>query len=147
MPNRKNVAQWMCLCKCGRHFVTDGKSIRSGNTKSCGCRNSKVTAERNRKNLRDFTNQRVGKLVGLYSFIKDNRTYWHCICDCGRETDVPSYSMGRTQSCGCLKHEDLTIKNTKDITGQTFGELTAITKTDRIKNSSWVWICRCSCGN
>lgn len=34
----------------------------------------------------------------------------------------------------------------KDITGQTFSELTAIRPTDKRKNGSVVWECKCSCG-
>lgn len=28
---------WLCRCDCGKEFVTLGKSLRSGLTKSCGC--------------------------------------------------------------------------------------------------------------
>ena len=30
-------ARWVCRCVCGRESVVDGKSLRSGNTQSCGC--------------------------------------------------------------------------------------------------------------
>ena len=32
-------ALWRCRCDCGKETVVDGKSLRSGNTKSCGCLN------------------------------------------------------------------------------------------------------------
>lgn len=28
---------WRCVCDCGKEIVTQGNSLRSGNTKSCGC--------------------------------------------------------------------------------------------------------------
>ena len=28
---------WLCRCECGNEFVVMGKSLRSGNTQSCGC--------------------------------------------------------------------------------------------------------------
>lgn len=28
---------WNCICKCGNLHVTEGQSLRSGTTKSCGC--------------------------------------------------------------------------------------------------------------
>ena len=28
---------WNCLCECGKHVVVKAGSLRSGNTKSCGC--------------------------------------------------------------------------------------------------------------
>lgn len=34
-----NRAMWECKCSCGTKIVTSGKSLRSGNTKSCGCLN------------------------------------------------------------------------------------------------------------
>ena len=37
--------------------------------------------------------------------------------------------------------------NRRDMTGQTFGRLTAICATEKRKNRSVIWFCRCSCGN
>lgn len=33
----RNQAQFDCLCDCGRETTTTGSSLRTGNTKSCGC--------------------------------------------------------------------------------------------------------------
>ena len=35
---------------------------------------------------------------------------------------------------------------TKDLTGIRFGKLFAIRKTEIKKNSQWVWLCQCDCG-
>ena len=35
----------------------------------------------------------------------------------------------------------------KDITGQQFGRLTAVRRLDKKKGGSYLWECRCSCGN
>lgn len=32
---------WNCLCDCGNVTIVKGSSLKSGNTKSCGCRNHK----------------------------------------------------------------------------------------------------------
>ena len=46
--SKDGKAQWICKCNlCGTYFVTTGKSLRTGNTKSCGCLVSKKCAERN----------------------------------------------------------------------------------------------------
>lgn len=37
--------------------------------------------------------------------------------------------------------------NVKDITGQQFGRLTAMMKTDERQRGSIVWLCKCECGN
>ncbi len=55
---------------------------------------------------------RVGKVFGrltVLSFadIKNNKTYWHCMCSCGKEhiTSASQLTTGRSLSCGCLKAE------------------------------------------
>ncbi len=35
--NKKREVCWICLCSCGAYIVVSGCSLRSGNTKSCGC--------------------------------------------------------------------------------------------------------------
>lgn len=32
-----SFATWRCLCDCGNEVVVDSRSLRSGNTQSCGC--------------------------------------------------------------------------------------------------------------
>jgi hypothetical protein len=39
-------ARWACQCVCGRESVVDGKSLRSGNTRSCGCLSRDKASER-----------------------------------------------------------------------------------------------------
>ena len=34
---KENRAMWRCKCDCGNEVVVSGKSLRSGNTRSCGC--------------------------------------------------------------------------------------------------------------
>ncbi|WP_430609670.1 hypothetical protein [Enterococcus sp. DIV0876] len=58
---------------------------------------------------KNISNQRFGRLVAVYPIDKtyQNKTIWHCVCDCGNEIDVViSYlTSGDTKSCGCLKQE------------------------------------------
>ena len=35
--NRHRLALWKCRCDCGTTFVTTGQSLRTGDTRSCGC--------------------------------------------------------------------------------------------------------------
>lgn len=35
--NKNNNSQWLCKCDCGNTVIVTGASLRSGNTKSCGC--------------------------------------------------------------------------------------------------------------
>lgn len=34
---RSRRAYWLCQCNCGNQSVVEGKKLRSGHTKSCGC--------------------------------------------------------------------------------------------------------------
>lgn len=48
-------ARWLCQCSCGNQKVIIGKSLKSGDTTSCGCYQIEVSSteearERNRKN-------------------------------------------------------------------------------------------------
>jgi hypothetical protein len=37
-------SMWWCLCDCGWSIAIDGGNLRGGNTESCGCLRSEVTA-------------------------------------------------------------------------------------------------------
>lgn len=37
VESKSNRATWLCKCSCGTMIVVEGYSLRSGNTKSCGC--------------------------------------------------------------------------------------------------------------
>lgn len=42
---------WNCACLCGNHKIVLGAKLRNGESKSCGCLRSQLTAERERINL------------------------------------------------------------------------------------------------
>lgn len=86
--------------------------------------------------------QRFGRLVVIERAENNTKgnTMWKCLCDCGNEVTIVSYTLksGRSQSCGCLHNENLSKQN--KITKRTHGE----TKT-RIYN---IWRgMRCRCNN
>ena len=103
--------------------------------------------------------KRFGKLVVLYDTKerKDGRIIWHCICDCGKECNVKSSNLiqGRTKSCGCLQKEKAKKNieqynidhNILDLTNKKFGRLIVLYQTNKRKNGSIIWKCKCSCGN
>lgn len=104
--------------------------------------------------MRDLTDQRFGMLVALS--VTEERKYgyvvWDCRCDCGNHIHAASIELikGRKRSCGCMQKDWGTIlwePHKKDITGQTFGLLTAIRPTEKRKKRSVVWECWCECGN
>lgn len=46
-------ASWNCLCDCGNSITLNGKQIRGGHTKSCGCYRKEVTSSQGHKNKHD----------------------------------------------------------------------------------------------
>lgn len=74
---------WRCRCSCGTVFVTRSQSLRSGITRSCGCLQRELAAERNRSNKGDkHPNWQGGRnvkddgYVVLYSVDEDgNKKY------------------------------------------------------------------------
>ena len=62
--------------------------------------------------MTDLQGQRFGRLVVQYPMKKRDKrgsVYWHCVCDCGKETEATENSLvyGNKRSCGCLKTECL----------------------------------------
>lgn len=86
--------------------------------------------------LKDLTGKKFGKLT-VVSYAGDGK--WNCICDCGNEKIANGEYLGRsTNSCGCLKRDDLS--------GRRFGMLTVIQHDKNYRGKSTKWICKCDCG-
>lgn len=95
----------------------------------------------------DITNQKFGKLTAIEKSpnkSKDGRTQWVCKCECGNTTEIiyKNLKSGNSKSCGKC------VVNVKDITGEKYGMLTVISRSDyKGKNNSVWWNCQCDCGN
>lgn len=100
------------------------------------------------KRLEDV-NDIVGTKFGLLTVKKflrrDNhsRIYYLCECDCGNMREVRREGLlnGHHVSCGCKKR----IKDTDDLVGQTFSELTVLEYLGK-EGRNHKYRCRCSCG-
>ena len=80
-------------------------------------------------------------VLALAEHRQNRRRTWLCRCSCGNTVFVLAASLtsGRTRSCGCLRSPDLT--------GQTFGKLTALFRTKVKGRCETFWHCSCACGN
>lgn len=106
------------------------------------------------RKMKDITGQRFGRGVAIEPTDKrcGHNVVWRVKCDCGNEyfANVSHLISGQIQSCGCLRKEKMSKLGkaaAKDITNQTFGQLTALEPTDKRNGGKIVWRCRCSCGN
>ena len=67
-------ARWICKCnRCGTYFVATGKSLRNGNTRSCGCLVSKKCTERN--TTHGILDKKYGRRINRVHFDMTRRCY------------------------------------------------------------------------
>ena len=131
-------AQWLCQCECGNKIIVAGSSLRSGNTKSCGC---KVLSAETRELGKRYGQLTVKKFAGRSP--TDGKLLWECQCDCGNITTVRTAHLhsGAVISCGC---KNRAIK--KDEIGNRYGLLTVIGSAPSRRGQAY-WKCKCDCGN
>lgn len=100
---------------------------------------------------KDLTGKQYNYLTVIEKTEKRKRgaVVWLCKCKCGNYKEVTSGELnaGRVTSCGCYNKEKA-AQNFNDLTGQKFGRLTVLSKTDkRANNRCIIWHCLCDCGN
>lgn len=145
--SRRGQRYWLCRCECGKEKEIRATALRSGHTKSCGCKQmGGMIGRGGRGKVNDLTGLRFGLLsvVNRDESKNKHQAYWKCKCDCGNETIVRGglLTSGNNKSCGCNQSPYI-----KDITGQRFGLLVAVERTgEKSDNGSLTWHCRCDCG-
>lgn len=142
--------KWECSCECGNTTKVCTQHLANGVTRSCGCIKYKDTtlsttgikAVNPKTNL---TGMRFGKITVIKDTGKSNEKgkLWLCKCDCGNTKEILDSRLrfNQAKSCGCSAY------NKKDLTGQRFGHLTVLEKTDQRYYGYVVWKCKCDCGN
>lgn len=100
---------WTCRCDCGRVKDVGARALKTGMSMSCGCLQKERVSE---ALTDDLTGRRFGFLTVRYrngsmhgNGSGGKAAVWHCVCDCGRELDVPGWLLknGDYSSCGCNK--------------------------------------------
>lgn len=107
--NIRGKIQWNCICECGNKVTVEGISLRSGNTKTCGC--SRHKTDKGRKNLQGKVFSSLTVLN--YAYTRAKKAYWECECSCGRKRTVSSTNLiwGYVRSCDyCAKHSSVSEK-------------------------------------
>lgn len=112
-PNKNGRTAWLCQCECGNKIIVTTKSLRDGNTRSCGCLHKEIVSKQFSK---DITNQRFGNLIALKPTNKRRHgsVVWECACDCGNQHYATTELLlaGKVTSCGCVRSKgNQKIKN------------------------------------
>lgn len=96
-----------CKCDCGNIVKTTSSRLKSGHVKSCS------GEQHLSEDLIGRTFNHL-KVVG-YSYSSGHKTFWNCLCDCGKTTVVRSDYLknGNTVSCGCIAEQTLNVGRTK----------------------------------
>lgn len=100
--NSKTLSS-LCQCSCGQTKIISNSSLRTGNSKSCGCINGRDESNKIKKG--DI----FGDLIVIEPYsktIKDRNKCSYssrCQCICGAIKEVLNSSLrnGKTLSCGC----------------------------------------------
>lgn len=66
-PSRHQKLRWLCKCECGTTRPVLATHLKQGRTKSCGCHNSEVAAERSRQRNRKHGHTKRGSVSPEYS--------------------------------------------------------------------------------
>lgn len=102
--NPKRV-EWKCQCDCGNITTVITNYLKSGHTKSCGCRRAEAARE-------NFTKDLTGKVFNKLTALEptenrgaDGSVIWKCRCECGNihYASTNSLSCGAIGSCGCWR--------------------------------------------
>lgn len=115
---------YRCTCSCGTVKNLRGTYLRTGQSKSCGCKSNK---------FQDITGQTFNEWTVL-SFVGGYK--WKCRCSCGKIGIVGKSDLvnGTSKNCGHAR--------TPNLLGRKFGMLTPL---KYLGNNYWE--CQCNCGN
>ena len=102
----KSVLYWECTCECGKTFCSTYTNITSGKIKSCGCYSKKYHREQEKENRKIKIGDRFGILTVEGIAEKGNgKSYYICLCDCGRKIELSGSHLKNRKSFGCLSSD------------------------------------------
>lgn len=94
---------------------------------------------------RKFSSLEVLEFCGYSETTKRKTKLYKCRCDCGNYTIANAHNLSRgyKKSCGCLRGKNTFV----DLTGEKFGMLTVLNRSENKNNSHVLYNCLCECGN
>jgi len=131
----RRLVYWLCRCECGTERLQPTQSLVNRGTKSCGCQNRRTKAKVHR---------------GPWSELRRSRLKPRPKCPICESVFVPRTNASKSGRQRYCSRQCAQYAKAPDLTGATFGDLTAI----RVAGSRWpkskrqlYWLCRCNCGN
>lgn len=101
---------WKCRCVCGTVKSIRAGSLKSGNSKSCGCKRSDIMADsgyvrKASRTVTDLTGNRYGKLIvlNMIPHTTGKAALWLCQCDCGNTRIVNGVYLRNGTISQCLE--------------------------------------------
>lgn len=160
LPSGKPRTMWLCICDCGNETIVSTQSLVQGTTVSCGCYGQEARLIARNKAIETAL---LGKKVGRWTVdsyagqrilkSKQTRSQWNCTCECGTKRVLTTNQLTEgSLSCGCLRRELTSARETFDLTGRKINCLTVIERVGTItygkeKLTKPLWRCICECGN
>lgn len=98
---RNGGTWWVCRCSCGNTLEVSGTLLVTGRKSHCGCGSNPQYY------YVDITDKPFAHLTAKYVAKRDKGVvYWHCVCECGNEVDIPYNELvySHRKSCGCKKN-------------------------------------------
>ena len=82
ITSKRRHIRWDCTCDCGtKHVIVTTSSLKSGNSKSCGCLQKEKTHD---IFFKDISGQKFGRLTVIERVENQGKkVMWRCICECG----------------------------------------------------------------
>ena len=141
-PENEKRAYFICP-DCGRQFRVFISKVRFNVKTKCNyCTGNLKYQEGHRYGPEDIL---------LVKLLERHKAEFECPrCHKHFISNKSAVNSGKVRSCGCLKSEITTRRNTvgKDLTGQKFGYLTVIRRADEArsqKDRHYYWECECDC--
>ena len=116
--NKFGTTRWLCQCECGNRTITNGLTLRSGQTKSCGCLNGGVERSGNaiyQKTLALTRWQSKKRGVVFELTLKDFKELMGGTCYyCGQKPHIKRYAYHRTRKRLGINSDEALLLNGVD---------------------------------
>ena len=72
----RKFVRWFCLCDCGNTTIVKADALRSGNTKSCGCLNTEIVIQNNKRLKKRYNKYDLSSEYGVGYTFKNEPFYF-----------------------------------------------------------------------